>query len=415
MTTRSGARRRLPAVHALKACRAGLTLKVMKNALCSCWLLGLCAIACTGTLSGQPGREPSSEEDCHPLDLQQRGFRQSPRDVLDAFPNQVDVPTYWVDGSVEDYTEQLEQKDVRSETRMNFTIEYDASRQISECVARTQVCRNGKCTLSKPISGYIGVPVTVTLTTEDGLDATFDMVLFGDAPNESYPINIPTLQWPHPIDELYMPPALSSEAEWASPGFGEFAMSFIGYAFVGRFNHPERGLAVWPTPCGGQLQVSPSDLVLGQQESAASVFEPIGNRRLTNADDSNMPDMTLTISMEDTTACYDTRGSYLLDLRVRVETDGASFDGLTQVNGHFIDGDEVLAAFQDVCGEISISPAWSGLFEGNGGGAESICIDAEVRRTGEGGIAIAAEVSTREATSAGHRIGWSYREQATEP
>jgi hypothetical protein len=382
----------------------------MKNALCSCWLLGLCVVGCTGTLSGQPGREPGSEADCHPLALGQRGFRQSPRDVLEAFPNQVDVPTYWVDGLVEDYTEQLEQSAVRSETRMTFTIAYDATREISECVARSQICRSGKCTTSPPISGYISVPVTVSLTTEDGVDATFDMELFGDAPNESYPINIPTLQWPHPTDELYEPPALSSDAEWASPGFGEFAMSFIGYTFMGRFNHPERGLAVWPTPCGGQLQVSPSDLVLGQQASAASVFESIGNRRLTNADDSNMPDLTLTLSMEDTTACYDIRGRYLLDLRVMVETDGVAFESLTHVNGSFAEGEDVVAAFQNVCGEISISPAWSGLFADNGASSESICVDAELHWTGEGGIAVAAEVSTREATSAGHRIGWSYRE-----
>jgi hypothetical protein len=380
----------------------------MKNALCSYWLLGLCVSACTGTLSGQPGREPTSDEDCHPLDLDQRGFRQSPRDILDAFPNQTDVPTFWMDASIEDSTEQFEQSDVRGETRLSFTIEYDADRKISECVSRPEICRSGKCTTGKPSSGYIAVPVTVTLTTEDGLDATFDMELFGDAPIEPYPINVPTLQWPHPIDEPYVAPSLSSDAEWASPGFGEFAMSFIGYTFVGRFHHPERGLAVWPTPCGGQQQVSPSELVFGQQESAASVFESLGNRHLTNADDAEMPDLTLTVSMEDTTACYDVRGRYHLDLRVMIDTDGAVFEGLTHVSGNFVEGEEVLAAFEDVCGEIAVSPTWSGLFDSSDGG-ESICVSAEMRRA-EAGVAVAAEVSTREATSEGHRLGWSYRE-----
>jgi hypothetical protein len=393
----------------LKAGRAQLTLKVMKNTLRSCWLLGLCVSACTGTLAGQSARKPTSQEDCHPLALDRRGFRQSPRDVLEAFPKQADVPMYWLDASIEDYTERFEQADVRAETRMAFTLEYDATREIWECVGRTQTCRSGKCTTSEPNSGYITVPVTATLTTEDGVDATFEMELFGDAPNEPYPINVPTLQWPHPRDEPYAAPALSSEADWASPGFGEFAMSFVGYTFMGRFHDSERGLALWPTPCGGQQQVSPSDLVFGQQESAASVFEALGSRQLTNADDSNMPDITLTISMEDTTACYDIRGGYHLDVRVKVETDGAVFESLTHVTGNFAEGDDVLAAFEDVCGEIAISPAWSGLFDSNGGSGEGICVSAAVRRT-EAGVAVAAEVSTREATSAGHRLGWSYRE-----
>jgi hypothetical protein len=122
-----------------------------------------------------------------------------------------------------------------------------------------------------------------------------------------------------------------------------------------------------------------------------------------------MPDVTLTVATEDTTACYDIRGRYFLDLRVKVATEGAVFEGLTHVNGNFVEGDDVLAAFDDVCGDISSSTTWSGLFEGNAAGGEGICVSAEMRRTEEG-IAVAAEVSTREATGAGHRVGWSYRE-----
>lgn len=378
----------------------------MNNALRSWWLLGLCVSACTGTLSEQPGREPTSESACHPIDLEERGFRQSPRNVLDAFPTQADVPMYWVNGSIEDDIEHLEQPDVRSETRMTFAIAYDESRDISECVSRTETCRSGKCTAGKPNAGYITVPITVSVTTEDGLDAAFDMELFGEAPNAPEPISIPLLQWPHPLEEPYVPPALSSEAEFGSPGFGEFALSFIGHTFMGRFAHPERGLAVWPTPCGGQLQVSPSDLVFDQQESAASLFESIGSRNLTDAD-SNMPGMTLTLSMEDTTACYDISGRYNLDLRVMVETDGASFEALTHVQGTFLEGGDVLAAFEGVCGDISSSETWSGLFDADA--SRSICVDAAVRRTVDG-LAIDAEVTTQEATSEGRRIGWSYRE-----
>jgi hypothetical protein len=396
-------------IDSLKAGRSRLRLNFMKNALRSCWLLGLCVSACTGTLSGQPGRELATE-DCHSLELGQRGFRQSPRDVLNAFPSQANVPTYWVDASIEDSIEQLEQSDVRSETRMTFTIDYDASRKISECVGRTKTCRSGECTTGKPNSGYITVPVSVNLKTEDGVDATFDMQLFGDAPNEPYPLDIPTLQWSHALEQPYVPPALSSEADMGSPGFGEFAMSLIGYKFMGRFHHPERGLAVWPTPCGGQQQVSPTELVLGQQESASSVFDSIGSRRLTNADESNLPDVTLTVSTEDTTACYDIRGRYYLDLRVKVETDGVVFEGLTHVNGNFVEGDDVLAAFDDVCGDISSSATWSGLFEGDAPGGKGICVSAEMMRRTEQGIVVAAEVSTREATAAGHRVEWSYRE-----
>jgi len=376
------------------------------NGLRSCWLLALCAAACTGELSGQPAHEPRSELDCHPLALDRRGFRQSPQDVLDGFPSQTDVPLYWVNGSLEDATERLEQTDVRSETRMSFNLDYDSSRDITECVARMNTCRSGECTLSDPYSGYMTVPVTVKLTTEDGLDAAFEMELFGDAPSKPDPINIPTLQWPHSDDdETYVPPELSSDAAFGTPGFGDFAMSFVGYTFLGRFHDPERGVAVFPTPCGGQQQVAPSELVFGQPESAASVFESIGSRTLANAEDSNMPELNLTVSMEDTTACYDIRGVYHLDVKVVVETDGASFEGVTSVRGTFAQGDDVLAIWEGVCGDVSGSAVWSALFESEAD--HSLCLDAEVRRA-EDGFAIAAEVTTQEPTSAGYRVGWTY-------
>jgi len=376
------------------------------NALRSCQLLVLCVVACTGELEGQPGREPSSEEDCHTLELNRRGYRQSPQDVFDAFPNQSDVPLFWVNGAIEDSTDRFEQADVSAETRLSFSLEYDSSRETTECVSRTQTCRSGTCTLSKPTSGYMTVPVTVKLATEDGLDAVFAMDLYGEAPTEPYPLLIPALQWPGSNhEEPYTPPALSSDAEWGMPGFGEFAMSFVGYTFLGRFHHPERGLAVFPTPCGGQLQVAPSEIVFGQPESTASMFEAIGSRQLMNVDDSSMPNLTVTVSMQDTTACYDIRGRYHLDLQVNVDTDGATFEGSTTVAGSFSEGDDALALWEGVCGDVSGSAVWSALFESSI--EQNICLDALVQKT-EDGYGLVAEVTTQAATAEGHRIAWGY-------
>jgi hypothetical protein len=182
-------------------------------------------------------------------------------------------------------------------------------------------------------------------------------------------------------------------------------MSFVGYAFLGRFHHPERGLAVFPTPCGGQLQVSPTEIVFGQPESTASMFESLGSRQLTNLDDATMPNVSLTLSMRDTTACYDIRGRYHLDLQVKVQTDGASFEGSTTVLGSFSEGDDAIALWEGVCGDVSGSPAWSALFDGSA--APSICVDAQVAKT-QVGYALLGEVTTLEATSEGHRIAWEY-------
>lgn len=379
----------------------------MRIALCSCWLLALCACS-SGEVDGQGGGLPSNPQaECHPIGLDERGFRQSPRDVLEAFPSQHDVPLYWVDRKIEDPTVELEQSDVKNESKLSFELTYDDTKDIRECVTRERVCRAGKCMIGGVNTGFISVPVKAKLSTEDGVEAEFAMQLVGEAPAELYPITTPQLQWPHEVDvdDTYAPDPLSSDAKLGQPGFGEFAISTVGYTFLGRFYDSEHGLALFPTPCGGQLQVSPTELVLGQVESTASMFDSVGVRELANADDPAMPNVTIELATDDMTACYDALGRYYVDVHVTVATDNTTFDAVTKVVGRF--GTESLAAWEGVCGDISGSAAWSALFDDPTG--EQICVAAELQRT-EAGIALAAEVSTLDATSAGFRVSYGYQQ-----
>jgi hypothetical protein len=339
--------------------------------------------------------------------LDERGFRQSPRDVLDAFPSQHDVPLYWVDRKLEDSTVDLEHSDVKSESKLSFELAYDETKDIRECVTRERVCRAGKCMIGGVNTGFISLPVKVKLSTEDGVAAEFPMQLLGEAPAPMYPITKPQLQWTHEVDvdDTYAAPVLSSAAKLGEPGFGEFAISTIGYTFVGRFYDAAHGLALFPTPCGGQLQLPPTELVLGQVESTASMFDSVGVRELANADDPAMPNVTIELATDDMTACYDALGRYYVDVHVTVATDNTTFDAVTNVVGRF--GTESIAAWEGVCGDISASAAWSALFADPQG--EQICVAAELQRT-EAGIAIAAEVSTLDATSAGFRVSYGYRQ-----
>jgi hypothetical protein len=250
------------------------------------------------------------------------------------------------------------------------------------------------------------VPVRITLATTDGLTTTFAMDLIGDAPAENYPINLPSVQWPHAAGEPNLPTPISSDAAWGEPGFAALAFSFIGHRFLGRLHHPERGLGVWPTPCGGQLQVAPTEVVLGQSSSVASVMDAVTSRRLVDSE-GGMPDVTVKLSLQDPTACYDVRGTYHVDLHITVETDGASFDATANAYGSNFDGASELALWEDVCGDVSASPKWAGLFDADA--QRTICIDGSVLRDTKG-LAIAAEISTLDSTTEGFRIGWTYGE-----
>lgn len=368
-------------------------------------LLSACLSACTGGQSGQPAIGPRQLIECHSLGVDEEGFRQTPQDVLDAFPSQTDVPTYWMNAAIEDATTQLEQSDVIAETRMTFTVTRDDSRDIRECL--TKVCPAEDCTDGDTFEATMVVPVIVTLMTDDGVSGTFAMELFSYAPVTAYPINAPTLQW-HTIENgPNLPNQLSSKAPWASPGFGEFALSYGEKTFMGRFNHPERGLAVWPTPCGGQLQVSANE-ALDSQPSVAPLFDAIGRKQLSSSDASGPPDIVVTVALDDPTVCYDARGDYHVDARVMVETDGASFERTASVSGNLAHETKVLGAWEDVCGDVSSSTNWSNQVNKAVGGGE-ICVDAELRKTKKG-ISLALEVETTMSNAAGSRIGWTYTE-----
>jgi hypothetical protein len=119
----------------------------------------------------------------------------------------------------------------------------------------------------------------------------------------------------------------------------------------------------------------------------------------------DLPPITLTMRIDDPTACYDSTSSYAVEASVEVETGGIRFEVEPVSSGGYFGAlsDEVERAigFSGFCGDVSGSPDWAAVMaelkvEG------PLCMDGELRMNADGSREYLAEGAFEGAT------GWAF-------
>jgi hypothetical protein len=227
------------------------------------------------------------------------------------------------------------------------------------------------------------VPIAVSVSTDDGASAHFDVTLYHETGSEP---TIPTFEGP---SELRM--------QW----WPELQI------LQGRILDAEKGLGVFPTVCGGVEQAAPDESPFGEMSSPASILKALSEpMQVTNPDDPDMPALNIAISTHDPTACYDYKSSFVLDVDLTVEAGDLRITGTAPayvgagLNGEPATEDsQWYVVWDEFCGDASSSSDWQKY---NELAADQLCVSGEVQMS-SGPPAVGAELRWKGATQ-----GWSF-------
>jgi hypothetical protein len=350
---------------------------ILRWLACACLVLG-CAVGCdddSPTSDGLGKPEDEIETNCESRAFDEEGFGPSPRAALEELPKQVEVPLFWLSAGIDDGLYSREASDASATTMLKLTVEYDGARESTECTK----ARKGR----QPYASMLQVPLTVSVSTDDGASAQFAVVLYRETGNGP---TVPTFETP---SELRM--------QW----WPELQI------LQGRILDADKGLGVFPTVCGGVEQASPDESRFGATSSPAwllkSLSEPM---QVTNPDDPDMPALNITLATRDPTACYEYKSSFALDVDLTVETGDLRISGTAPAyvaagfNGEPATEDsQWYVVWDEFCGDASSSSDWQKYNELD---SDQLCVSGEVQMW-SGPTAVGAELRWKGATQ-----GWTF-------
>jgi hypothetical protein len=293
-----------------------------------------------------------------------------------------------MDATLEDDLESREPEDAISSTRMRARVEYDDTREITECIQYALNADGGK---GRAGEGQLAVPVEIVITTEDGWERSIETAIELDTTDRvGEPPAVPRIEELAPLRTFWMPPPR---------------------IFQGKLLDPERGLAVWPTACSGAQQKDPSEASGESGPSPAELVAKLnGPLRMVTGDEPELPAVTLTITSDDPTACHHSLRGFSVDLDLTVETAGVKASSTAKAGFTPSQGSDAPNHWDvhvtQFCLDVSGSDAWREEAPRGQQSAE-LCIAAEIRLSDRGASVIA------ELSITGTGILWVYQQQAT--
>ena len=349
------------------------------------WVLGF-ALALAGCGDGGQTGQPSDggPEDCHfdkvppldccrPLEPDEPIDGLSARDILAARGDVSGVPLFWTE--VPETGDALFELEPESSMQSSLSIELTLDEETP-----IQFCHEVS----------MSIPVHARVATEDGFDVEFSADWSWGPFFEAVPVG--GLQGPREVFEvegLSAGMATSCPARFA---FGEVDSELVS----GRFCDAERGLALFPTACGGLAQLPPTEEPPFPALEAPSETLVWSNVGLAYED---LPELNVSIELDDVSACYENAESYHVAVRLTVETGGVSFTTeAVPASTHWSDivfneatnehEPGLSTGIGKVCVDVSESAAWQAVPDAT----DRLCIDLQQTKLESGSVRRFAEV-----------------------
>jgi hypothetical protein len=245
----------------------------------------------------------------------------------------------------------------------------------------------------------LNIPVHAGLTTDDGFVAEFST----------------TFSWgplfENPSGLLQVVPGLYSEGlSDGMSGNCPTILQFDSEGVYGRFCDEQRRLALFPTACGGIAQVDSSQAPYPPLQAPLDYFSPIDGVTLTYED---LPPISVSVALDDPSACYASHERYWIDADLSFETDGVRLEangvqGYVAPRDVFDDAGQLVPGlgieFAEYCGDVSMSAAWGRVAADAGAAAGApLCLTLVYEKLADGTLSYAAE-----AAFDGASIGWVF-------
>jgi hypothetical protein len=239
----------------------------------------------------------------------------------------------------------------------------------------------------------LDIPVHAVLATDDGFAAEFSSIWRWS----------PFFESP-PSGHLQLVPGLNTA------GFSDrksascpTTVRFDSEGISGRFCDEGGRLALFPTACGGVVQVDSSEAPFPPLEAPVDHLAPFEGVTLIYE---GLPPIAVSGTLDDPTACYDSHEAYWVTADLGFETDGVRLEAndlmaysapreVSDDTGQLLSTQSI--AFTEYCGDVSESVVWTRM-AGSTTGA-SLCLTLAYERLADGTRSYAAEATLRGAGS----------------